>query len=279
MYNLFDADTCWAKIREIHPDTSVSSTRLQVLSRCYTNLYSCKFTQKQCLGDDGASLKEEMQQLALVLETKIKQLPLGEECFRLLSSLYSLVYIASLPVDCDALAEQLFAGYLASEDREGDYSCETAVCLCLTDYYYLNQPDEADTAWYNYLYDTAERWIGELDGQGEWGTLNDEAALRQLEVLIRISYMLVDDSYDDDIRRIFRRYADKLMHKETASIAELGILYESAIHFELHTNQDDWTEKLMEQITAIGNRYPADSEAYLECLSYYSMFVCEKSFC
>lgn len=100
----------------------------------------------------------------------------------------------------------------------------TALCRCLTCYFYQS-PVEQEDEWYAYLMDTADNWRAALTPSGYWEKLPLTEALERIEVLNRISYMLLDHSRDNDIRRAYTCYANRVDALSPASASVLERWY------------------------------------------------------
>ena len=104
-------------------------------------------------------------------------------------------------------AERAVEGSFATARNNG--MVRTALCRCLTCYFYLSHA-ERDDEWYAYLTQTADEWTASLTPEGLWEDITIPEALERIEVMNRISYMLLDHSRDADIRRVYNCYAKRI---------------------------------------------------------------------
>ena len=76
--------------------------------------------------------------------------------------------------------------------------------------------------WYTYLTQTADEWVDSLTPDGLWEGITIPEALERIEVMNRISYMLLDHSRDADIRRAYACYAKHIhnLSKHSAPVLE-----------------------------------------------------------
>ena len=84
-----------------------------------------------------------------------------------------------------------------------------ALCRCLTCYFYQPCPDREDP-WFAYLTATADAWAAAFSPVRGWEGLRLTEALERIEVMNRISYMLLDHSRDAVIRRAYNHYARRM---------------------------------------------------------------------
>lgn len=113
-----------------------------------------------------------------------------------------------------ARAEQVMEDCFAP--AESDSRMSVALCRCLTCYFYQPCPDR-DDEWYAYLMATANAWAASLSPDGSWEGLPLTEALDRIEVLNRISYMQLDHSRDDVLRKAYNHYAHRVAHLERPS--------------------------------------------------------------
>ena len=85
----------------------------------------------------------------------------------------------------------------------------TALCRCLTCYFYQS-PSARDDEWFAYLTATADAWAAAFSPVRGWEGLPLDEALERIEVMNRISYMLLDRSRDALLRRAFNYYARRM---------------------------------------------------------------------
>ena len=85
----------------------------------------------------------------------------------------------------------------------------TALCRCLTCYFYQPSPDR-DDPWFTYLTATADAWAAAFSPDRGWDGLPLAEALDRIEVMNRISYMLLDHSRDALLRRACDHYARRI---------------------------------------------------------------------
>ena len=85
----------------------------------------------------------------------------------------------------------------------------TALCRCLTCYFYQS-PSARDDEWFAYLTATADAWAAAFSPVRGWEGLPLDEALERIEVMNRISYMLLDRSRDALLRRAFDYYARRM---------------------------------------------------------------------
>lgn len=116
-------------------------------------------------------------------------------------------------------AERAVEGSFATARNNG--MVRTALCRCLTCYFYLSHA-ERDDEWYAYLTQTADEWTASLTPDGLWEGITIPEALERIEVMNRISYMLLDHSRDADIRRVYNCYAKRIhnLSKHSAPVLE-----------------------------------------------------------
>ena len=116
-------------------------------------------------------------------------------------------------------AERVVEGSFATAQDNG--MVRTALCRCLTCYFYLSHA-ERDDEWYDYLTQTADEWTASLTPDGLWEGIPLPSALERIEVMNRISYMLLDHSRDADIRRVYNCYAKRIhnLSKHSAPVLE-----------------------------------------------------------
>ena len=85
----------------------------------------------------------------------------------------------------------------------------TALCRCLTCYFYQS-PSARDDEWFAYLTATADAWAAAFSPVRGWEGLPLDEALERIEVMNRISYMLLDRSRDALLRRAYDYYARRM---------------------------------------------------------------------
>ena len=106
-----------------------------------------------------------------------------------------------------ALAEQVVQDSFAP--AASDERVRTALCRCLTCYFYQPSPDR-DDPWFTYLTATADAWATAFSPDRGWDGLPLAEALDRIEVMNRISYMLLDRSRDALLRRACDHYARRI---------------------------------------------------------------------
>ena len=104
-------------------------------------------------------------------------------------------------------AERVMEGCFAPATADG--RLRTALCRCLTCYFYQPFPDREDP-WFAYLMAAADAWAAAFSPADGWQDLPLDEALERIEVMNRISYMLLDHSRDAVIRRAYGHYARRV---------------------------------------------------------------------
>lgn len=121
-----------------------------------------------------------------------------------------------------AAAERAIESSFASAESDG--LVRTALCRCLTCYFYQS-PTAREDEWYTYLTTTADDWTATLSPAGHWEDLPLAEALERIEVLNRISYMMLDHSRDEAIRLAYTGYAVRVATLSPAPTAVLERWY------------------------------------------------------
>ena len=106
-----------------------------------------------------------------------------------------------------ARAEQVMEACFPAAVSDG--RIRIALCRCLTCYFYQPCPDREDP-WFAYLTATADAWAAAFSPVRGWEGLRLTEALERIEVMNRISYMLLDHSRDAVIRRAYNHYARRM---------------------------------------------------------------------
>ena len=106
-----------------------------------------------------------------------------------------------------ARAEQVMEACFPAAASDGQI--RIALCRCLTCYFYQPCPDREDP-WFAYLTATADAWAAAFSPVRGWEGLRLTEALERIEVMNRISYMLLDHSRDAVIRRAYGHYARRV---------------------------------------------------------------------
>ena len=106
-----------------------------------------------------------------------------------------------------ARAEQVMEACFPAAASDGQI--RIALCRCLTCYFYQPCPDREDP-WFAYLTATADAWAAAFSPVRGWEGLRLAEALERIEVMNRISYMLLDHSRDAVIRRAYNHYARRM---------------------------------------------------------------------
>ena len=93
-----------------------------------------------------------------------------------------------------------------------------ALCRCLTCYFYQPCPDREDP-WFAYLTATADAWAAAFSPVRGWEGLRLAEALERIEVMNRISYMLLDHSRDALLHRAYDYYARQMDNLAQVSLS------------------------------------------------------------
>ncbi len=99
-----------------------------------------------------------------------------------------------------------------------DERIRIALCRCLTCYFYQPCPDREDP-WFAYLTATADAWAAAFSPVRGWEGLRLTEALERIEVMNRISYMLLDHSRDALLRRAYNYYARQMDNLAQVSLS------------------------------------------------------------
>lgn len=152
----------------------------------------------------------------------------GVSRLRLLSSAYDLLNGTTVVADFhrtdrwNAVAEHVVETCLGRTSSGGLE--ETALCRCLTDYFYGTPSPEGD-GWYAFLQGRADAWCASfVAGQG-WSDAGLEEGLERVEVLNRLSYMFLDHSRDGVARRAFEACGQRMQSLDSVPFSALEWWY------------------------------------------------------
>lgn len=147
---------------------------------------------------------------------------------RRLCSAYDALGSDSVVVDFQRLdrwyaaAERVVEGSFALAESDG--LLRAVLCRCLTCYFY-QMPSAQEDEWYAYLMSTADDWASSLSPSGHWEGLPLDEALERIEVLNRISYMLLDHTRDAAVRLAYAGYSPLVSTLAQAPVPVLECWY------------------------------------------------------
>lgn len=219
------------------PAATDSPLRLCALSRLCVALYRKSFADGGLQGTSSlqAACTRQGNALFRVIGQKMHTgLPLADKCL-LLSELYTLMGETDYLVNprkqeaWDTMTDEVLDAFFSLPAPASPVTV-AAACRCLLDLFYFGAPDD-DDAWWQYLKSTLSAWASacsETDGWGSSVSLSE--ALERVELLNRYSYMYLDRTFDDVLRRAYRFYTGRAAGcLDSCPPSVLGSLYSLAL--------------------------------------------------
>ena len=274
--------TLFTAASQIRPATSDSTQKLLSLSRIYLSVSELVQTGYPAWDGVSAGLCSELGNglFKVMLQKAGKKGPVAERLL-LVSSMYDLMNGTELYPDStkrgqwDRIAAKAIDDYF--QDRSGDHGtddADTAVCLCLLDWFYFSE-DAEDDPWMKHLKTTIGSWNRSFTAEG-WKDTDIETALDRIEIMNRNSYMLLDPTYDSTIREAFRHYVRMATAKPslTLSCSALGRLYDIATGGDTLPEEQEAGRFATAGLFHIEPASVPGSDTHLYCTSYRIADLC-----
>lgn len=285
--------TLTSEIFQINPTVSDSVVKLGSFARVYIALYRLEAvnpTRKES-GKRGEFIRKVNLLFETLFEKTLHTRDLAERS-RLLSILFSLVYGTACASDtekdnrCRTALVSLMQEYEEVQEISATDCIKeeamTGICRCLTDFFSPSpEGDEAD-GWFLLLKTILAKWAGTLSDDGNWKDVSDNIALERIEIMNRNSFMLLDSSYDEQIRRAYCRYSRDILLRQTTNPTELtnlsvlGLLYEGAMQENVYEADRETAKEIVDRMSEGYGHSSLGSDERLYCLSYRIDRLCEE---
>lgn len=269
-------------IGHLHPEVSDSAGRLISAGRIYEAAYSLMSVTGEMDGLAIDGLDDKVNGLIDTMSRKYGTVPDLAVRARLLSAMYGLINGTSIVADPDRSdrwygdADELISQYIASPYRSSGH--DSLICRCITDYLYFTASDDGENAYLTFLLDTVADWAGSFDPGLGWKGLPLDDALNRIEVMDRISYMMLYRDWENVTGEAFSCYMDKADSCEALPLATLGLIYDLQSSASLSAGSDTSSSaaRTAEEIQAIGEAFPDGSDERVFAKSYMIKESCER---
>ena len=252
---------------------------LLALARSYVSLYNlvaCNSLDEE-FGDRSRYLGKIDRLFELLAHNWATESDTLLQC-RMVDTMYSLVCEPLVVVDlakkhlCDEFAAKLI-------DRCGEPSglLQTGICRCLANLLY---PYPAQDDAYLLLFKRAvSGWVAMLDGDC-WPDVPADVALERIAVMNMNSFMLLDESHDALIPKIFSHYRNTVPVPENPEdfnpqmLPTLLRLYETAVQGNAYEPDFATAGRIADFLRNYGRKLPSGHENWLYCIACAITFGC-----
>lgn len=274
--------TLFTAASQIRPATSDSTQKLLSLSRIYLSVSELVQTGYPAWDGVSAGLCSELGDglFKVMLQKAGKKGPVAERLL-LVSSMYDLMNGTELYPDStkrgqwDRIAAKAIDDYFHDRSRDhGTDDADTAVCLCLLDWFYFSE-DAEDDPWMKHLKTTIGSWNRSFTAEG-WKDTDIETALDRIEIMNRNSYMLLDPTYDSTIREAFLLYSKKADTAPTLPCSIIGKLYSLAVGGDFLPEEEETARRMAARLQNQESVDSEDSDSRLYTVSFRIAVLCQE---
>ena len=221
-------------IKNAAMDERLSDSALAALSKIYATLYHlvvCEDLEAEY--GNRRQYRDKLEQLYRIGRQRYEKKDCSEKC-RLLPVLYDIVYRLPLSderklAQCDVVAFQVIEKYL-HEDGKQEWQTEHGILKCIENAYRHTTEDDRESEEYTYFKHRIATWISDWNAVGSWTVVSEREAMSRLEILVRNSETLLDDTHDAEIAEIHEYYYRKAEKSSSAEdIYALSLLYETTV--------------------------------------------------
>ena len=221
-------------IKSIPTDERLSDSALAALSAINATLYQLVVSEDlEAEYGNRRQYRDKIEELYRIGRQRYEK----KDCTgksRILPVLYDIVY--GLPLSdsrkleqCEAAAFRLIKSYL-EENGKQEWQTEHGILKCIENAYRHTMEDDRESEEYTYFKRRIAAWISEWNAVGSWAGVSEREALSRLEILVRNTETLLDDTYDAEIAEIHEYYYRKAEKSGSAEdIYALALLYETTV--------------------------------------------------
>lgn len=229
-----DLSSLIGAIGNIPTDERLSDSALTSLSKIFATLYQLVVSEDlEAEYGNRRQYRDKLKELYRIGWQRLEKKDCSEKC-RLLSALYDIVY--GLPLSdsrkleqCEAAAFRIIESYL-HEGGTQEWQTEHGILKCIENAYRHTMEDDRESEEYTYFKRRIAEWISEWNGAGSWTGVSEREALSRLEILVRNSETLLNDTYDAEIAEIHEYYYRKAEKSGSVEdIYALARLYETTV--------------------------------------------------
>lgn len=270
-------------VKDMRPEASDSVCRLMSYGRMYEAVYNMVAVTHGEDAPELASFGIMVKSLTDTMTARYRSTSNDTDRARLLCSIFGLINGTSTVVD-DAMSSRWYdaadsligkyAGYVAVVQAD---SQRTWLCRCIIDYLYFMSYDE-DDPYFTFLKDAAGSWASSYtDGNG-WDGVPAEEALGRIEVMDRISYMLLRHDWEHIAEDAYRHYMGAVESMKPLPLSLLGLLYDLQESHAMQSMEGNFRSVTLtgNEILSYGRKYPDGSDERLYAMSYYIKSLCRK---
>lgn len=221
-------------IKNIPTDERLSDSALAALSAINATLYQLVVSEDlEAEYGNRRQYRDKIEELYRIGRQRYEK----KDCTgksRILPVLYDIAY--RLPLSdsrkleqCETAAFRLIKSYLQENDKQ-EWQTEHGILKCIENAYRHTTEDDRESEEYTYFKRRIAAWISEWNAVGSWTGVSEREALSRLEILVRNSETLLDDTYDAEIAKIHEYYYRKAEKSGSAEdIYALALLYETTV--------------------------------------------------
>ena len=221
-------------IRNIPTEERLSDSALMALSKTFVSLYNTVVCED--LDAEFGNRRLYRDKLTRLYQIGWRRCSGNRDIARkcsLLSVLYEILY--GLPLfderkleQCDDAAFRVIESFLHENDKQ-EWLTECNILKCIENAYRHTMEDDRESEEYTYFKRRIAEWISDWNSSGCWSGVSDEEALSRLDILVRNSETLLDDTHDAEIVKIHDRYYQKIIAGNVVDACTLALLYEITI--------------------------------------------------
>lgn len=266
----------------IRPRSTDSALRLCALSRMCIALYRKSFVDGGLQGVSAvqAACVRQSNELFQAMEQHIRHSSRIDEQCRLLAELHSLTGETDYVVNprkqeaWDMCAGEVLDRFFSLSAPVAPATV-SAACRVLLDLFYFSVPDD-DDAWWLFLKNTLSAWASAFSDTEGWGNALPLAdALERVELLNRYSYMYLDRTHDNVLRRAYRFYTNLASDNlHACSDVALGCLYNLALEGNAWQADRDLALRALETLQNRGTQLSPESDAGFYIRSWQADWQC-----
>ena len=229
-----DLSSLIGAIGNIPTDERLSDSALTSLSKIFATLYQLVVSEDlEAEYGNRRQYRDKLEELYRIGRQRYEK----KDCTgksRILPVLYDIAY--RLPLSdsrkleqCETAAFRLIKSYLQENDKQ-EWQTEHGILKCIENAYRHTMEDDRESEEYTYFKRRIAEWISEWNGAGSWTGVSEREALSRLEILVRNSETLLNDTYDAEIAEIHEYYYRKAEKSGSVEdIYALARLYETTI--------------------------------------------------
>lgn len=221
-------------IKNTPTDERLSDSALAALSAINATLYQLVVSEDlEAEYGNRRQYRDKIEELYRIGRQRYEK----EDCTgksRILPVLYDIVY--GLPLSdshkleqCETAAFRLIKSCL-HENGKQEWQTEHGILKCIENAYRHTMEGDRESEEYTYFKHRIAAWISEWNAAGGWTGVSEREAMSRLDILVRNSETLLDDTYDAEIAEIYEYYYREAEKSGSAEdIYALARLYETTV--------------------------------------------------